>query len=175
MRTAHASIMGLQQILFIVFGTIALGAAVAAVALRNAFHSALALAGSCLGVAGLLVSLGAPIVAGVQALVFIGGIAASIRFGPAPLREMTRSVHLGHNRSWWVGVVVAAALCGAIVWMVFSTDLDPAPDAAFIPSGSIEALGVALVSAEGFVLPLTIAVLLVGVALAGAARLVGRR
>jgi NADH:ubiquinone oxidoreductase subunit 6 (subunit J) len=167
--------MGLQQILFIIFGTIALGAAVAAVVLRNAFHSALALAGSCLGVAGLLVALGAPIVAGLQALVFIGGIAALIRFGPTPLREMTRSDQLGHSRWWWAGVVVAVALCGGIVWMVFGSGLDPAPDPAFIPSGSIEALGISLVSAEGFVLPLVIAVLLLGVALAGATRLVKRQ
>lgn len=167
--------MGLQQILFIIFGTIALGAAVAAVVLRNAFRSALALAGSCLGVAGLLVSLGAPIVAGLQALVFIGGIAALIRFGPAPLREMTRSDQLGHNRWWWAGVTVAVSLCTAIVWTVFSTGLDLAPDPAFIPSGSIEALGIALVSTEGFVLPLVVVVLLLGVALAGAARLVRRQ
>jgi NADH:ubiquinone oxidoreductase subunit 6 (subunit J) len=167
--------MGLQQILFIIFGTIALGAAVAAVVLRNAFRSALALAGSCLGVAGLLVSLGAPIVAGVQALVFIGGIAALIRFGPASLREMTRPDQLGHNRWWWAGVVVAVALCAAIVWMVFSTGLDPAPDPAFLPSGSIGALGLSLVSVEGFVLPLVVVVLLLGVALTGAARLVRRQ
>ena len=167
--------MGLQQILFIIFGTITLGAAVAAVVLRNAFHSALALAGSCLGVAGLLVSLGAPIVAGAQALVSIGGIAALIRFGPASLREMTRMDQLGHNRWWWAGVAVAVALCAAIVWMVFSVGLELAPDPAFIPSGSIEALGISLVSAEGFVLPLVVVVLLLGVALAGAARLVRRQ
>ena len=124
---------------------------------------------------GLLVSLGAPIVAGLQALVFIGGIAALIRFGPAPLREMTQPVHLGHNRWWWAGVAVAVALCGAIVWTVFSTGLDLAPDPTFIPSGSIAALGIALVSMEGFVLPLVVVVLLLGVALAGAARLVRRQ
>jgi NADH-quinone oxidoreductase subunit J len=167
--------MVLQQILFIIFGTIALGAAVAAVVLRGAFHSALALGGSCLGVAGLLVSLGAPIIAGVQTLVFIGGIAALIRFGPSSLREMTRPDQLGHNRWWWAGVVVAVALCGAIVWMLFSSSFDPAPDPAFIPSGSIAALGIALVSVEGFVLPLVVVVLLLGAALAGAARLVRRQ
>lgn len=167
--------MGFQQILFIIFGTIALGAAVAAVVLRNAFHSALALAGSCLGVTGLLVSLGAPIVAGVQALIFIGGVAALIRFGPAPLREMTRPDQLGHNRWWWAGVAVAVALCAVIVWMVFSVGLNLAPDPAFIPPGSIEALGLSLVSAEGFVLPLVVVVLILGVALAGAARLVRRQ
>jgi NAD(P)H-quinone oxidoreductase subunit 6 len=167
--------MGPLHILFIVFGAIALGAAAAAVALRNVFHSTLALAGSCLGVAGLLVTLGAPIVAGLQALVFIGGIAALIRFGPAPLREMTRPDQLGHNRLWWAGVTVAAALCGAIVWAVFSSRWELTPDAAFVPSGSIAALGAALVSAEGFVLPLAVTAILLGVALVGAARLVRRR
>jgi NAD(P)H-quinone oxidoreductase subunit 6 len=167
--------MGLQHILFIVFGAIALGAAAAAVALRNAFHSALALAGSCLGVAGLLVSLGAPVVAGLQALVFIGGIAALIRFGPAPLREMTRPDPLGRDRRRWAGMAVAAALCGVVAWAAFSSGWDLSPDPALIPSGSIAALGAALVSVEGFVLPLVVTAILLGVALAGAARLVRRQ
>ena len=167
--------MGLQQILFIVFGAIALGAAAAAVVLRNVFHSALALAGSCLGVAGLLVSLGAPVVAGLQALVCIGGIAALIRFAPAPLREMAQPDPLGHDRRRWAGMAVAAALCGVVAWAAFSSGWDLLPDPAFIPSGSIAALGTALVSVEGFVLPLVVTAILLGVALAGAARLVGRR
>jgi NADH:ubiquinone oxidoreductase subunit 6 (subunit J) len=167
--------MGLEQILFIVFGAIALGAAVAAVVLRHAFRSALALAGSCLGVTGVLVLLGAPIVAGLQALVFVGGIAALIRFAPAPLREMTHPAQLGHSRRWWAGAAVAVALCAVIVWMVFNAGLDPTPEAALIPSGSIAALGIALVSVEGFILPLALVVLLLGVALAGAARLVRRQ
>jgi hypothetical protein len=53
--------------------------------------------------------------------------------------------------------------------------LDLAPDPAFIPSGSIEALGISLVSVEGFILPLLVVTLLLGVALAGAARLVRRQ
>jgi hypothetical protein len=59
--------------------------------------------------------------------------------------------------------------------MVFSAGLDSVPDPAFIPPGSVGALGVSLVSVEGFVLPFALVVLLLGVALAGAARLVRRR
>jgi NADH:ubiquinone oxidoreductase subunit 6 (subunit J) len=167
--------MGLQTILFIVFGIVALGAAVAAVVLRNAFHSALALAGSCLGVAGVLVSLGAPVLAGVQALLFAGGIAALIRFGPASLREMTGPGSLGHSRWWWAGATVAVALCTVLGWAAFSHDWGLEPESGLIPAGSIQALGTALIDPAGFVLPLASAVIVLLVALVGAARLVRRR
>jgi NADH:ubiquinone oxidoreductase subunit 6 (subunit J) len=167
--------MGLQTILFIVFGAVALGAAVAAVVLRNAFHSALALAGSCLGVAGVLVSLGAPILAGVQALVFAGGIAALIKFGPASLRDMTRPGSLGHSRWWWMGVAVAVALCAALGWAAFSHDWGLEPESGLIPSGSIQAMGTTLIDPAGFVLPFASTVILLLVAFVGAARLVRRR
>jgi NADH:ubiquinone oxidoreductase subunit 6 (subunit J) len=125
-------------------------------------------------VAGLLVSLGAPIVAGFQALIFVGGIAALIRFGPPSLRDMMQPGRMGHNPRWWIGAVVAATLCGVLIWAVFSANLELAPDSTFIPFGSVTSLGTALVNTDGFVVPLVVAVLLLGVALAGAARLVRR-
>ena len=167
--------MGLQQILFIIFGTIALGAAVAAVVLRNALHSALALAGSCLGVAGVLASLGSPILAGVQVLLFAGGIGALIRFGPESLREMVRPINLGHSRWWWVGVVVAVSLTAALAWAAFSYDWGPEPEPTFLPPGSLYDLGAALIDPAGFVLPLAFAIILLLVALAIAAGFVRRR
>jgi NADH-quinone oxidoreductase subunit J len=167
--------MGLQTILFIAFGTIALGAAVAAVTLRNAFHSALAMAGSCLGVAGVLVSLGSPILAGVQVLLFAGGIAALIRFGPESLREMTRPICLGHSRWWWVGATVAILLSAALGWAAFSHDWGPEPEPTFLPPGSLYDLGASLIDPARFVLPLAFAIILLLVALASAARFVRRR
>jgi NADH:ubiquinone oxidoreductase subunit 6 (subunit J) len=167
--------MGLQIILFIVFGIIALGAAVAAVTLRSALYSALALVGSCLGVAGVLASLGAPILAGAQVLLFAGGIAALIRFGPESLREMTRPIRLGHSRWWWIGVIVAVLLAAALGWAAFSYDWGPEPEPTFLPSGSLYVLGVSLIDPAGFVLPLALAIILLLVALAGAAGFVRRR
>ena len=55
----------------------------------------------------------------------------------------------------------------------------PPPEHAWIEAararGLTSALGIALVSVEGFILPLALVVLLLGVALAGAARLVRRQ
>jgi NAD(P)H-quinone oxidoreductase subunit 6 len=167
--------MGLETILFLVFGTIALGAAVAAVVLRNGFHSALALAGSCLGVAGVLVTLGSPILAGVQVLLFAGGIGALVRFGPESLREMARPSNLGHSRWWWVGVTVAVLLTAALGWAAFSYDWGPEPEPTFLPPGSLYDLGVALIDPAGYVLPLSTAIILLLVAFAGAAGFVRRR
>ena len=167
--------MGLETILFLVFGTIALGAAVAAVTLRNGLHSALALAGSCLGVAGVLASLGSPILAGVQVLLFAGGIGALIRFGPESLREMVRPINLGHGRWWWVGVTVAVLLTAALGWAAFSHDWGAEPEPTFLPPGSLYDLGVSLVDPAGYVLPLALAVILLLAALAVAAGFVRRR
>jgi NADH-quinone oxidoreductase subunit J len=55
--------MTLQQILFIIFGAITLGAALMVVTRRNVFHAALFMILSFFGVAGLYVLLEAPFLA----------------------------------------------------------------------------------------------------------------
>ena len=63
-----------EQILFIVFGILAVGSAICVIAFRNPIHSALALVLTFFSLAGLFVSLGAYFVAAVQVIVYAGAI-----------------------------------------------------------------------------------------------------
>ena len=167
--------MALQQILFIIFGTLVLAGAVVCVVLRQAFYAALALAASCLGVVGLLVTLGAPVLAGVQALVCVGGIGALIKFAPPQLRQMVRRERLGHSRWWYVIVLVVLIPLGLVGWTAFTHAWGAPLEADFVPRSSIAAFGRALVDPAGFVLPVALLVLLVLAALGGAVLLVRER
>jgi NADH:ubiquinone oxidoreductase subunit 6 (subunit J) len=164
--------LNMQLILFIVFSIVALGAALVVVILRDVFQSSLFLLISCLGVAGLFALLGAPVIAALQVLIFVGGIAALIRIRPAPVKEMARSNGGGLNRRWWVAAPVTAALCGTLVWAALGyRDADTVP----VPAGSVAALGTTLTDPAGFLLPLLIAFALLLIAFAGAARIVRGR
>jgi NADH-quinone oxidoreductase subunit J len=162
----------MQLILFIVFGLVALGAALVAVIRRGVFQSSLFLLISCLGVAGLFALLEAPLIAALQVLIFVGAIAALVRFGPSPVKEMARSSGADLNRRWWVAALVTAALCSTLVWVVIGYE---GADTAPVPAGSIVALATALTDPAGFLLPLLIAFALLLVAFAGAARIVRGR
>ena len=63
-----------EQILFIIFGILAVGAAICVIAFKNPIHSALALVLTFFSLAGLFISLGAYFVAAVQVIVYAGAI-----------------------------------------------------------------------------------------------------
>lgn len=65
---------GWEAVFFWVFATAALVAALLTVLARNAVHSALFLISSLVAVAALFVLLGAEFIAGVQILVYVGGV-----------------------------------------------------------------------------------------------------
>src|SRR5512143_168577 len=77
---------------------------------RNAVHSALALIVTLLAVSGLYLMLYAPFVAGVQIIVYAGGIMVLFLF-VIMLVNLERTVKdRQFNRIWPVGVVAAVAL-----------------------------------------------------------------
>ncbi len=63
-----------EQILFTVFGILAVGSAICVITFKNPIHSALALVLTFFSLAGLFVSLGAYFVAAVQVIVYAGAI-----------------------------------------------------------------------------------------------------
>ena len=82
---------------------------------RNAVHSALALIVTLLSVAGLYLMLYAPFVAGVQIIVYAGGIMVLFLF-VIMLVNLERTVKEHQfNRIWPAGVLAAAALLGLFV------------------------------------------------------------
>jgi NADH-quinone oxidoreductase subunit J len=82
---------------------------------RNAVHSALALIVTLLAVSGLYLMLYAPFVAGVQIIVYAGGIMVLFLF-VIMLVNIERTVKEHQfNRIWPAGVLAAVALLGLFV------------------------------------------------------------
>lgn len=156
----------LQQILFIIFGAITLGAALMVVTRRNVFHAALFLILSFFGVAALYVLLEAPFLAAVQLFIYIGGISILIIFAIMLTQNMMNPNLPGANRQWWAAALVAVAICGILGWVVLNRNWGTA--SAEVPQNTITILGTALVDPEGLLLPFEVASVFLLVALVGA-------
>jgi len=156
----------LPHILFILFGAITLGAAFMVVTRPNVFHAALFLILAFFGVAGLYVLLEAPLLAGIQLFVYIGGIAVLIIFAVMLTRQLMTADRPTVIPQWWVGALVMAALGGVLGWTVLSHDW--AASAGPVPENTITILGTTLVDPQGMVLPFEVASILLLMALIGA-------
>lgn len=153
----------MERILFIILGTITLGAALAVVTQRTLSCAAWLLALSCLGIAGLLFLLEAPAVAALQLLVGAGGVALLARKNEARLRQTAPPGSAGVTPRWWAGALVAAALAEVLLWTAFHYDPGMVP----VPT--------AQVSLAGYALPMATAVVLLATALVGALEVARKR
>src|ERR1700754_509800 len=70
----------IQQLLFVLFGAMAIGCAVAMVAQRNPLYSAISLIGVFVSLACIYVTLQAPFIAAVQVIVYAGAIMVLVVF-----------------------------------------------------------------------------------------------
>ena len=82
---------------------------------RNAVHSALSLIVTLLSVAGLYLMLYAPFVAGVQIIVYAGGIMVLFLFVIMLVNVERASKDRRFNRIWPIGLVAACTLMGLFV------------------------------------------------------------
>ena len=88
---------------------------------KNAVHSAMALITTLLAQAGLYLMLYAPFVAGVQIILYAGGIMVLFLF-VIMLINMERSVkERQFNKQWLVGIVAAVALGGLFITVYTTT------------------------------------------------------
>jgi NADH-quinone oxidoreductase subunit J len=88
---------------------------------KNAVHSAMALITTLLAQAGIYLMLYAPFVAGVQIILYAGGIMVLFLF-VIMLINMERSVkERQFNKQWLVGIAAAAALGGLFIAVYTST------------------------------------------------------
>jgi NADH-quinone oxidoreductase subunit J len=85
---------------------------------RNAVHSALALIVTLLAVAGLYLMLYAPFVAGVQIIVYAGGIMVLFLFVIMLVNIERASKERRFNRMWPVGLAAACALLALFVFAI---------------------------------------------------------
>ncbi|MGO8986544.1 MAG: NADH-quinone oxidoreductase subunit J [Terriglobales bacterium] len=100
---------------FYVLAGLAVASGLAVITRRNAVHAALALIVTLLSVAGLYLMLYAPFVAGVQIIVYAGGIMVLFLFVIMLVNIERASKERRFNRMWPVGLVASCALMGLLI------------------------------------------------------------
>src|SRR6266404_9950624 len=88
---------------------------------RNPVHSALALIFTLLAVAGLYLMLYAPFVAGVQIILYAGGIMVLFLFVIMLISIERAEKERQFNKQWLVGITAAAALGGLFIAVYTTT------------------------------------------------------
>ncbi len=148
---------------FVVIMTIA--AAVVVVGSRNLVYSAVGLFFTLFGIAGLYVFLWADFMAGVQVMVYVGGILVLILFG-IMLTHRISSVNISHTglqRS--LGVLVAMVILFGLTYLIQNTPWKWA--AGIEPESTTYEIGTLIMT--DYLLPFEVASVLLLAALIGAA------
>ena len=169
----------LELVLFYIFAAIAVISAIMVITRQNVVHSAAFLGATLFAVAGIFLTLNAEFLAGVQVIVYVGGILVLFVF-VIMLIAVERSVHeRQYNRQWTIALVTSAILITEIVYglyrgkdsLVLPTVVPPA--AAASAAGNSEQVGTALYTS--YLLPFEIASILLLVAIVGAVVLSKKR
>src|SRR5882672_3626420 len=106
----------LELILFYIFGAITIVSAILVITQKNVVHSAVFLASTLLSVAGIFLTLHAEFLAGVQVIVYVGGILVLFVF-VIMLISLERSVHeRQYNRQWTIALVTSVILIVEIIY-----------------------------------------------------------
>jgi len=110
--------MSVELILFYVFAVLAVLSAIFVIMARNVVHSAVALAVTLLSVAGIFLTLHAEFLAGVQVIVYVGGILVLFVF-VIMLISIEKAVHERQfNRQWIIALLTAALLVGELAFVI---------------------------------------------------------
>jgi NADH-quinone oxidoreductase subunit J len=109
----------MMTFLFILFGAMAIGCAVAMVAQRNPLYSAISLIGVFVSLACIYVTLQAPFIAAVQVIVYAGAIMVLVVFVIMLLNVEEEERHPLRLRSLApVGILLAAVLVGETAFIL---------------------------------------------------------
>ena len=149
---------------FWILAIVAIAAALGVVLIKNVFRAALSLVLCFVMVAGLYVTLSADFLAAVQILVYVGAISVLIILAIM----MTREVQQGSpsNKLQVPAFLLAIVFLGVVVFAVVKTPWRIAGAAPLSPTTA--PLALKLFSAEGFILPVEIAAVLILAAIIGA-------
>ncbi len=164
----------LSHVLFILFGLMVLGGAIAVVTVRNLFHAALWLMLVFFGMAGLYVLLEAPFFAAAQLFIYMGAIGILIIFAIMLTRAFMRQPMPRANEQWWLAALLAVVLLGVLVFLILQ-NIRPNIVAEAVPESTIHILGVTLVDPTGYALPFEVASVLLVMVLIGAVTIVRER
>jgi NADH-quinone oxidoreductase subunit J len=169
----------LQLVLFYIFAAIAVVSAIFVITRHNVVHSAAFLGATLFAVAGLFLTLHAEFLAGVQVIVYVGGILVLFVF-VIMLISVERAEHeRQYNRQWTIALLTAAVLVAEIGYGLyrgrdsFVLPEAVAPPAAAAVAGNSQQVGMALYTV--YLLPFEIASILLLVAVVGAVVLAKKR
>lgn len=157
--------MELSTIIFIVVAAVTILSAAMVAFSTNIIYSAFSLLGTFAGVAGLYVFLGADFVAGIQVLIYVGGILIIILFAVMLTHRIT-DVEIT-NRS--VGRIPALALIAVLIFLLVQTLRETtwlkAKEVSYAPTTAT----IGDLFLESYLLPFELASVVLLVALIGAA------
>ncbi len=152
---------------FYAFAGIAIVSALLVVTQRNAVHSALSLIFTLLSLAGLYLMLYAPFVAGVQIILYVGGVMVLYLF-VIMLVNLERSMKEERfNKQWHVALMAAGALA-ALFFLVFSRGQAAFPQRVVQFPENQNTQHIAILLYGKYLLPFEIASVLLLVAMVGA-------
>jgi NADH-quinone oxidoreductase subunit J len=141
---------------------------------RNPVHSAIALIFTLLSLAGLYLMLYAPFVAGVQIILYAGGIMVLFLFVIMLVNVDRAQRESQFNKQWVVGIVATAAL-GVLFILVYAKGRTVFPDRAVQLPEQLNTQQVAVWLYGTYMLPFEIASLLLLVAIVGAVVMAKKR
>ncbi|MGH9590336.1 MAG: NADH-quinone oxidoreductase subunit J family protein [Terracidiphilus sp.] len=150
---------------FYFIAALTVAGALAAVLLKNTIHCALGLTVAFAGLALLFLSLDAQFVGFVQVLVYIGAVVILVVFAIMLTRGADATREAVHSRTWFAGLVIAAAVFAFLGWAVLA-GTPGLPNETAAPAASVQDIGNALMNR--YVLPLEIVAVLLTAATIGA-------
>ncbi len=153
---------------------LAIVTAIITITRRNPVHSALALIFTLLSIAGLYLMLYAPFVAGVQIVLYAGGIMVLFLFVIMLVNIERAELEERFNKQWHVAALAAVILGGMLFYVlrrgqgIFPSSVVPMPEAE-----NTQKVGLLLY--QNYLMPFEIASLLLLVAIVGAVVMAKKR
>src|SRR5918992_750627 len=157
----------LTILLFIIFGGLAVGCAVAVVAQRNPLYSAISLVGVFVALACLYMTLAAPFIAAVQVIVYAGAIMVLVVFVIMLLNVEDAETKLRLRALVPIGILLAAIFFAETAFIIYFVQASPATPAATVSDiGQTASIGGGLFTT--YLLPFEITSILLLMAIVGA-------
>jgi NADH-quinone oxidoreductase subunit J len=159
---------------FYFLSAIAILSALAVITRRNPVHSAISLIVTLLSVAGLYLMLYAPFIAGVQIILYVGGIMVLFLFVIMLVNIDRNMLEDQFNKQWLVGLLATLAL-GALFVSVYLKGSSIFPSAMVGVSEHSNTQDIGIWLYRNYLLPFEIASLLLLVAIVGAVVMAKKR
>ena len=159
---------------FYMLATLAIVSAILVITRKNAVHSALSLIVTLLSLAGLYLMLYAPFVAGVQIVLYAGGIMVLFLFVIMLVNLDRAAKEEQFNRQWHIGILASLVLGGLFLFVYMKGKaIFPATGVAMNEPTNTQQVGLTLF--QNYLLPFEIASLLLLVAIVGAVVMAKKR